>query len=90
MNTPQKAAQTVNTFINLLKELTPFIETKDIRLAFDAKGNSYLQGINFSQRLEANPELWRLVSKEMRDILAEHAPRISVDQFRDAATAPDA
>ena len=76
MNHLQRAGQTFNTFVNLLKELEPFIDTHDLRLAFDKEGKAYLIGSNFTEQLQANPSLWREVQAEMRGIIAQHVPRI--------------
>lgn len=69
------AAEVYNTFHNLLKELDSFIDTSDIRLAFDKNGNAYLMGANFSEQLQAHTT-WRQEQAEMRDILAKYVPRI--------------
>lgn len=79
----QHVSQTFNTFANLLKELEPFVEIKDLRLAFDKDGNAYLMGENFTETLKANPRLWREVKAEMREIIAKHVPRISPSQEQD-------
>lgn len=71
-----KAGQTHNTFCHLLKELEKFVDTRDIKLAFDREGNAYLQGKGFSEQLQANPDIHRLVAAEMREIIAKHVPRI--------------
>ena len=55
MNKPTQVGQIFNTFVHLLAELEPFVETKDIRLSFDASGHAFLQGADFQVQLQANP-----------------------------------
>jgi hypothetical protein len=76
MNHISQAGQTFNTFYNLLKDLEKFIDKSEIKLAFDGQGNAYLMGPNFSEQLQAKPELTREVRDEMREIIAKHVPRI--------------
>ncbi|NJO80430.1 MAG: hypothetical protein HC827_19255 [Cyanobacteria bacterium RM1_2_2] len=70
-------AQCFNTFINLLKELELFAEVNDLRLSFDREGNVYLLGTNFQHQLRANPTVWSEVKEEMRQIIAQHCPRVA-------------
>lgn len=76
MNYISQTGQTFNTFRHLLKDLEEFIDKSEIKLAFDGEGNAYLMGANFSEQLQAKPELTREVRNEMRDIIARHVPRI--------------
>ena len=68
----QNVGQVFNTFHHLLKELEPFVDTKDMRLAFDKDGNGFLIAPDFSEPLQADPKLHRLVREEMRQIIARH------------------
>lgn len=68
-------AETYNTFHHLLKELDSFIDTSNIKLAFDKDGNTYLMGANFSEPLKAQTTS-RQERDEMRAILAKYVPRI--------------
>jgi hypothetical protein len=70
------AAQLFNTFINLLKELEKFADTRDLKLAFDSAGQVYLMGSGFQEPLQSNLTLLREVKVEMRDIIARRCPRI--------------
>jgi len=76
MNYSSKAGQTFNTFFHLLKDLEKFIDKSEIKLAFDGEGNAYLIGPDFSEQLQAEPQLTREVKNEMREIIAKHVPRI--------------
>ena len=79
MNSQQKVSQIFNTFYHLLKELELFIDTHDLKLAFDRDGNAYLLGSGFQEQLKANPTLSREVRQEMRDIIAKHVPRLPLE-----------
>ena len=75
MNQKRSTEQTANVFYNLLKELESFVDTSEIRLAFDKEGNAYLMGPNFSERLQSH-QTWRQEQAEMRDIIAKYVPRV--------------
>ncbi|MEA5449696.1 hypothetical protein VB780_14015 [Leptolyngbya sp. CCNP1308] len=64
--------QIFNTFHHLLKDLEPFVDVKDIRLAFDKDSNSFLIAPDFLEPLHADSKLHRLVRKEMHEIIAKH------------------
>lgn len=68
-------AEVYNTFHNLLKELDSFIDTSEVKLAFDRDGKAYLLGANFAEPLQAHATS-RQERDEMREILAKHVPRI--------------
>ena len=68
----QNVGQIYNTFHHLLKELEPFVDIKEMRLAFDKDGNAFLIAPDFSEPLKADPKLHRLVRKEMHEIIAKH------------------
>lgn len=80
MNSQQKVSQIFNTFYHLLKDLKPFIDTHDLKLAFDRDGNAYLLGSDFQERLNANSTLPREVRQEMRDTIAKHVPRLPLER----------
>lgn len=69
-------SQTYNTFFHLLKELEEFVDTRDLKLAFDVKGNTYLIGNDFAELVEANFALHREVQAKMREIIAKNCSRI--------------
>jgi hypothetical protein len=76
MSQHPNAAQLFNTFINLLKELEPFADTRNLKLAFDSERKVYLIGSDFQEPLQSNLNVWREVKAEMRDIIARRCPRI--------------
>ena len=80
MNTVQKIGQTFIAFSNLLSELEPFVETKELRLMFNAKGQASLTVRTFCEPLNTSPELHRMLQKEMREIIAKHDPRKALPQ----------
>lgn len=69
-------SETYSTFVNLLKDVEEFVETRDLKLAFDAEGNIYLIGNNFVEQVHANVLLHREVREKMREIIAKHCSRI--------------
>lgn len=72
MNQSPNPSQIVSTFTNLTRELEPFVKLEDVRIAFDSKGNVYIQGNDFQEQLQANFALWREVREEIRIIIAKH------------------
>ncbi|MGB6295323.1 MAG: hypothetical protein WBF90_03960 [Rivularia sp. (in: cyanobacteria)] len=72
MNQSPNPSQVVSTFVNLTRELEPFVKLDDVRIAFDSKGNVYIQGDDFQEQLHANFALWREVREEIRIIIAKH------------------
>jgi hypothetical protein len=72
MNQSPNPSQIVSTFKNLTRELEPFVKLDDVRIAFDSKGNIYIQGDDFQEQLQANFLLWREVREEIRIIIAKH------------------
>ncbi|MGG6241592.1 hypothetical protein ACQ4N7_23445 [Nodosilinea sp. AN01ver1] len=72
MASTQNVGQVFNTFHHLLKELEPFVDVKNMRLAFDKDGNGFLVAPDFTEPLEADSKLHRLVREEMRQIIAKH------------------
>ena len=70
------ASQIYSTFLNLLKELEDFADTRDLKLAFDREEKVYLIGNGFTDQLQSNFALYREVNAEMRGIIAKRCPRI--------------
>lgn len=81
MSTPHQPGQTVNTFLNLARELSALVDVGDLKVAFDKDGNAYLEGRDFCEKLIADPMLHRLVRQEMLDIIAKYVPRIPLDKL---------
>lgn len=75
------ASQTTNTFVNLLKEMEAFVDTSELKVAFDRDGVAYLIGADFCEKLEADPAIWRLVKQEMTAIIAKRVPRIALSEY---------
>ena len=48
MSNSANVAQVFSTFVNLTKELKPFVKTDDLRIAFDSEGKVYLIGDGYS------------------------------------------
>jgi len=71
LSTPE-VGQVYNTFHHLLKDLEPFVDVAEMRLAFDKDGNAFLVAPDFSEPLTADPKLHRLVREEMRQVIAKH------------------
>jgi hypothetical protein len=64
--------QIFNTFHHLLKDLEPFVEVKEMRLTFDKDGQAFLVAPDFSEPIQADPRIHRLVREEMHQIIAKH------------------
>jgi hypothetical protein len=60
-------------FQSRLKDLEPFVDSRDLRLIFDQEGNVYVSGPNFQRELKGqhSDEL----TQEITDIAAEFCPR---------------
>lgn len=72
MASMQNVGQIFNTFHHLLKDLEPFVDVKEMRLAFDKDSNAFLIAPDFSEPLQADSNLHRLVREEMHQIIARH------------------
>ncbi|MBE9138037.1 hypothetical protein IQ254_12695 [Nodosilinea sp. LEGE 07088] len=59
-------------FIIFLKDLEPFVDVKDMRLAFDKDGNVFLIAPDFSEPLEIDSSVHRVVQQEMHQIIARY------------------
>ena len=68
----QNVGQIFNTFFHLTRELEPFVKVDDLKVAFDNKGNVYLQGEDFQEPIHTNFSLPREVRNEIRQLLAKH------------------
>ena len=68
----QNVSQLFNTFFHLTQELEPFVKVDDLKIAFDYRGNAYLQGNDFHEQIHANFTLWREVRNEIRCLIAKH------------------
>lgn len=72
MASSQDVGRIFNTFYHLLRDLEPFVQIEEMRLAFDKDGNAFLVAPDFSEPLEADSNLHRLVRQEMHQIIAKH------------------
>lgn len=64
--------QQYSTFCHLLRDLEPFVDTRDIRLSFDKDGNAFLVAPDFTEQLQADPIVHRKVREEMHQIIAKY------------------
>jgi hypothetical protein len=69
-----------NTFLNLVKELKDFVDTSELKIAFDKDCNAYLIGANFTEKLSPHTT-WRQEQEEMRTVIAKRVPRIHPEQL---------
>ncbi|QHG21280.1 hypothetical protein [Nostoc sp. ATCC 53789] len=80
MSNSANVAQVFSTFVNLTKELKPFVKTDDLRIAFDSEGQVYLIGDDFQEQIHANFSLWRKVRNEIRILIAKHRSQYKPDE----------
>ncbi|MEW6495769.1 MAG: hypothetical protein AB1589_25100 [Cyanobacteriota bacterium] len=64
-------SQIYNTFYHIARELEPFVEIGDLKIAFDSHKNVYLLGNDFQEQLHANLALHREVREELRNLIAK-------------------
>jgi hypothetical protein len=72
MASTQNVGQIFNTFHHLLKDLEPFVDVKEICLTSDKDGQAFLVAPDFSEPIQADPKIHRLVREEMRQVIAKH------------------
>ncbi|MGB3310504.1 MAG: hypothetical protein WBG32_12295 [Nodosilinea sp.] len=72
MASTQNVGQTFNTFHHLLKDLEPFVDVKEMRLTFDKDGQAFLVAPDFSEPIQSDPKIHRLLREEMHQIIARH------------------
>lgn len=68
-------ADKIGTFYSLLRELEKFVDTSQLKIAFDKDQNAYLMGVDFTEQLQPQ-KTFRQEQAEMREIIARHVPRI--------------
>lgn len=78
-NEPVNTTEVTQTFYGLVKELENFVDTSQLKIAFDKDRNAYLLGANFTEPLQPQ-KVARLYREEMRELIARHVPRIHPDQ----------
>jgi hypothetical protein len=61
-----------NTFINLTKELEPFVKTDDLKIAFDKDGKVYLLGDDFTEVINANFAAVPDIKNSIRVLIAKY------------------
>lgn len=60
-------------FQSRLKDLEPFVDSNELRLAFDQEGNAYIFGPNFQRELKGQHS--HELTQEITNIAAEFCPR---------------
>jgi hypothetical protein len=77
---PRNTGEIANTFYNLVKELKDFVDTSDLKIAFDKDHNPYLIGADFTEKLSPHTT-WREEQDEMRQIIARRVSRTHPEQL---------
>ncbi|MBD1914296.1 MULTISPECIES: hypothetical protein [Cyanophyceae] len=72
MASSQDVGQIFNTFHHLLMDLDPFVNVKEMRLTFDKDGQAFLVAPDFSELIQSDPKIHRLLREEMRQIIAKY------------------
>ncbi|MBD2234586.1 hypothetical protein [Phormidium tenue] len=80
----RNTGEVANTSYNLVKELKDFVDTSNLKIAFDKDQNSYLIGADFTEKLSPHTT-WREEQDEMRQIIAQHVARVHPDQLSEAS-----
>ncbi|MBD2425412.1 hypothetical protein [Phormidium sp. FACHB-1136] len=60
------------TFRHLLRDLEPFVNVTEMRLAFDKEGNAFLVAPDFSEPLDTKNQGNQAAREEMRQVIAKH------------------
>ena len=69
-------SSTYTTFYHLVRELETFVDTSELKIAYDSETNAYLVGNGFLVQIEADFALQRIVKEAMREIISKHCSRI--------------
>lgn len=77
MSQPIDVSQIYNTFYHVARELEPFVEVGDLKIAFDSHKYVYLLGNDFQEQLQVNLALHREVREELRNLIAKRRSRKS-------------
>jgi hypothetical protein len=72
MTSSKDIGQIFNTFYHLLRDLEPFVDVQEMRLTFDKEGQTFLVAPDFSEPIQADPKIHRLVREELHQIIARH------------------
>ena len=76
MSQQRNASQIYTYFLTLLKELEDFVETHDLKLAFDREEKVYIVGNDFTEQIQSDFALHVEVIAQMRKIIARNCKRI--------------
>jgi hypothetical protein len=74
-----------NTFFHLVNELEAFADVSQLKIAFDRENNVFLIGSNFQEQLQCNFTLHREVKTELRQLIAQHCPRVPPETITDSS-----
>ena len=77
---PRNTGEIANTFYSLVKELKDFVDTSELKIAFDKDQNSYLMVADFTEKLSPHTT-WRQEQDEMRKIIARRVSRTHPEQL---------
>ena len=76
MSQQRNASQIYAYFLTLLNELEDFVETHDLKLAFDREEKVYIVGNDFTEQIQSDFALNVEVIAQMRKIIARNCKRI--------------
>ena len=76
MSWQRNASQIYAYFLTLLKELEDFVETHDLKLAFDREEKVYIVGNEFTEQIQSDSAVNLEVAAQMRKIIARNCKRI--------------
>jgi hypothetical protein len=69
-----------NIFINLTKELEPFVKTDDLKIAFTKDGKVYLVGDDFTDIVDADFGALQDFRNSLRIVIARHRSQYKPEQ----------
>lgn len=64
--------QVCNVFFNLAKDLEPFVDMSNMRVAFDKDNNALLEAPDFSEQIDNTITLPRLMRDHLHQLIAKH------------------
>jgi len=65
-------ADIYNVFFNLAKDLEPFVDMNNMRVAFDKDSNAVLEAPDFTEPIDNTITLPRLMRDHLHQLIAKH------------------
>jgi hypothetical protein len=65
-------AEVYNTFVNLAKDLEPFVDMSNMRVSFDKDNNALLEAPDFTEKIDNTLSTWRAMRAHLHQLIAKH------------------